>query len=646
MQAAIWYLLDNSTVYATIIPEDRHSIFVYVISALINLKKKVAQSLDGGISKLLLAARPDKVPQLNIYRSLSDPSLAHEDGLYLNESQKEAIRFGHHAPAGFVLCHGGPGTGKTHFIIQAVRPFLLDSAKQHRVLVTAASNTSVDSVARALDGQLRQVVAERGGSNKQYVIRLHSIKTEKSVALREARLARQASLAAKKHNPSPKNSDARPPISGQADTILAHCQAFMERKYEGVSDERVNAIELSAGERMLEIAGLRKESLLNTASRFTKFADLYQRFVDGDEFNYEKWETLGEEIEELLAYTINHASVICATVGGAADGFFCKHYADAELIVVDEAARVPEYQMWPLLACYPNAVGKVLVGDPNQLGPMIRGDDTKDDAKSIINPFQRQLEMSLQQRLQSAGFTSAFFNVQYRAVEKIARIYSNVCYGGLLQHGRTSELEDDQLAKDIIEHNRQTYGIPEPVVFYDIPDAAQGRNYHRSRFCKEYVILVLKILRGLFNAGFGTREKSCSIAILTPYIEQKRLLKVSKAQMEKLYPAAKDVVLQTVDSVQGMEYDVVIVDPTVVRSPGFLDANRLNVMFSRARYGLYVVGDYMSWISMRKDDSAPLRKFAAEFKATYRIKWDRGQKDQTLSSPFFDEEMIAGYESE
>ncbi|KIX97972.1 uncharacterized protein Z520_06050 [Fonsecaea multimorphosa CBS 102226] len=643
IRAAIWSLLDKSSIYAKIIPEDRHGIFVYVFRALLELKRLVQGPQYSEVLKVLLGSRPDDAAQLNIYQSLSDPSLAREQGMNLNESQKEAIRLGHHAPAGFVLCHGGPGTGKTHFIIQAVRPFLLDTAKQHRVLLTAASNTSVDSVAKGLDAELQLMIGKEGGkSNEKYVIRLHSIKTEMSVALREAKVARQANLATKKHNPAASEPGSRPLVSGQAATILAHCQAFAERKYEGVSDERVRVIELSAGERMLEIAGIRVGSPLNAADQFTQFSDLYARFVNGEQFDPADWVTFDTELERLLAFTISEASVICATVGGAADEFCSKNYVGAELIVVDEAARIPEYQMWPLLAFYPNAVGKVLVGDPNQLGPTIKGDDTKDETKRITNPFQRQLELSLQGRLQKAGFQSAFFNVQYRAVEKIAQIYSNVCYGGLLEHGRTSQLEEDQLAKDIIEHNRQTYGIPEPVVFYDIPDATEGRSYQWSRFCKEYAILVLRILHRLFNAGFGTPSKPCSIAILTPYKEQMRLLKVSKASMGKLYPAAKDVVLQTVDSIQGMEYDVVIADPTVVRSPGFLDANRLNVMFSRARYGLYVVGDHTTWTSMRMDDSLPLRKFAGQFKEAYRIKWD-GPKP---SSPFFDEDMIADYRSD
>ncbi|EXJ71984.1 uncharacterized protein A1O5_04486 [Cladophialophora psammophila CBS 110553] len=119
---------------------------------------------------------------------------------------------------------------------------------------------------------------------------------------------------------------------------------------------------------------------------------------------------------------------------------------------------------------------------------------------------------------------------------------------------------------------------------------------------------------------------------------------MSKAQMEEDYPAAKDVALQPGDIVQSLEYDPPIVDPTVVRSPGFLDVNRLNVMFSRARYGLYVVGNYNSCIAMWREDSRTLRQFAKEFKRDSRAT-GASESNEILSSPFFDDDMIQTYDS-
>src|SRR6202012_1203469 len=107
--------------------------------------------------------------------------------------------------AGFVLCHGGPGTGKTHFVIQAVRPFFLD-AKRHRILLTGATNSSVDSTALGLREQLESMITGSGSALRQYIVRLHSIKTEMSIILREAKLARQRNLDAKKAKPSTANA--------------------------------------------------------------------------------------------------------------------------------------------------------------------------------------------------------------------------------------------------------------------------------------------------------------------------------------------------------------------------------------------------------------------------------------------------------
>ena len=51
------------------------------------------------------------------------------------------------------------------------------------------------------------------------------------------------------------------------------------------------------------------------------------------------------------------------------------------------------------------------------------------------------------------------------------------------------------------------------------------------------------------------------------------------------------VVTDKIDRRQGSEFDIVIVDLTRTESAGFMkDKRRLNVLFSRAKNGLYVVG--------------------------------------------------------
>ena len=88
--------------------------------------------------------------------------------------------------------------------------------------------------------------------------------------------------------------------------------------------------------------------------------------------------------------------------------------------------------------------------------------------------------------------------------------------------------------------------------------------------------------------------------------------------MSDHHPQAADIVIETVDKIQGMEYDIVIIDPVVTDNPGFLDLRRLNVLFSRARCGLYVVASHSRWKTMFSDPwsskgrAYPLKQFAAQ----------------------------------
>jgi len=272
-----------------------------------------------------------------------------------------------------------------------------------------------------------------------------------------------------------------------------------------------------------------------------------------------------------------------------------------------------------------------MVGDPDQLPPHIETD--KD--KKVHNPFLPQLQISLQGRLQAAGFESAFFTMQYRAVPQIAEIYNIACYASRLRHDDATSLRARPLAMDLHSHNHQRYGMASSVIFCDVPTAEAKRLDSGSKFCAGYASVALSILQDLLVSGFGNSTKPCHIAILTPYKEQQRILQISKTRMAAVYPDAANVTIETVDSVQGLEYDIVIVDPVAVRKAGFLNKNRSNVLFSRARCALYVVGNADAWNSMWRSDANALKSFCAQL-MPYRC---RAKKD--MPSKFFDPDVLA-----
>ncbi|KAK4938037.1 hypothetical protein LTR10_021444 [Elasticomyces elasticus] len=609
-------LFEKSEMSTTMIPDVRHSIFCYVFSALRKLDTRMhvvtGDSVDKALFEVLLGNNLKAVRQLSMYGTLSNEMYANEQDMDLNDSQKGAISLGRKAPAGFLICHGGPGTGKTHFVIQAMKPFLLDAEKHHRLLLTSAGNRGVDSMARGLNRLLQQLIKASKSSPKRYVIRLHSIKTELSILLRDAEILRGKALEKKqKRSPAPaqdggQSAKGASNASEKTHPILEHCQNFAACKFEGVQDERVQDITLSLGEKMLEVLGIKSGPLSAAAHKFEGFLRFYSRYSQGEYLsNVEqaKWDL---DIKELMRYTIAHATALCSTVAGAADSLVAESYKDAGLLVVDEASRVPEYQWWPLLAFYPNLVGKIMVGDPDQLPPHIETDKMD---KKLDNPFLPQLQMSLQGRLQAAGFKSAFSQRSIVPFPKLQQYTTPLVMGRDL---RTTS----PLACHIVSWPKTSGDT-------------------MVEFCAAYAIVALRALEDLLLSGFGTSTKPCHIAILTPYKEQQRILQMAKTRMAAAIPEAANVTIETVDSVQGLEYDIVIMDLVAVRKPGFLNKNRLNVLFSRARCGLYVVGNASAWKSMIYDDARALKSFCTQLMPYRHV----AKKD--MSSRFFDSDVLA-----
>ena len=510
-------------------------------------------------------------------------------------------------------------------------PFFLDKRKQHRVLLTSAGNRGADSMAQALHDELQKRKKEGSADNGAYVIRLHSIKTERAIFRAELDAARRESLRAqsdKKPAQAEKGlSKAATERQTPADKITTHCHTYARGKFEGVDDDRVQNIELSLGVSMKRVAGVQFIKMPNDNEippGLDHFQQLYYHYGNGEYFGRKEEMYLEELIDELMGRTIAQATAICATVAGAVDNVVTENYGSlAELIVVDEAARVPEYQWWPLLTSYPKAVGKIMVGDPNQLQPAL--------AKGEKNPFAPQLSLSFQDRLQKQGFPATFFSTQYRALPEIAGIYNKACYQGRFMSDASTHVENRPLAQAIRNLNKEKFNVEKNVLFFNLYCREARDTKTKSRYCNASAHCVMVVLQNLLEA----RLKQCKIAILTPYKAQHQRLSYAKTEMAGKYPAALEVALETVDKIQGMEYDVVIIDPVVVKSPGFLDMNRLNVMFSRARHALYVIGASDAWDHMILQDSEPLRKFQAQLRP-FEVRWPLSQP---FESPFYHSEQ-------
>lgn len=173
--------------------------------------------------------------------------------------------------------------------------------------------------------------------------------------------------------------------------------------------------------------------------------------------------------------------------------------------------------------------------------------------------------------------------VQYRMRRQICDLINDVFYDGSLLSSPTIA------ARPQIPLLNQGTGTPqldktlEPTVAIALIDV-EGVEEHRGYSILNRANLKVDslLIASLISAGLGSGQ----IGVITPYKEQQRLLSATLSHT---------VDVGTVDSFQGQERDVVILD-LVRANPGkevgfTLDSNRLNVALSRAREKLVIVAN-------------------------------------------------------
>ena len=127
------------------------------------------------------------------------------------------------------------------------------------------------------------------------------------------------------------------------------------------------------------------------------------------------------------------------------------------MTILDESAKAVETEVNPILGH--NACEDFLfIGDPQQLPPLFKGED-KD------NNLSPQRRLSLFERLVHNGFRHIMLNEQFRMVEEIASIVSEVFYKGQLRTAplalATSEGRHEQV-RAITDFNRNKFAVDSP----------------------------------------------------------------------------------------------------------------------------------------------------------------------------------------
>ncbi|HEV9035225.1 MAG TPA: AAA domain-containing protein [Puia sp.] len=278
-----------------------------------------------------------------------------------------------------------------------------------------------------------------------------------------------------------------------------------------------------------------------------------------------------KEVERSEQYILNdilaRAQVITATLVGA------NHYTIRHLkystTVIDEAGQALEPACWiPAL----KAPRLILAGDHCQLPPTVRAEDA--------------LNTTLLEKCVSLHPGSVtLLEEQYRMHTRIMGYSSEVFYDRRLRAHPT--VAGHTLAEG-----------DAPLVFIDTagcgfdesPEGTGMTNPEEAAFLVRHVTQLVPELDGRYSpADFPT------IGIIAPYRNQVHLLQELVGATRGLRDHADKITVNTIDSFQGQERDIVYIGLTRSNADsriGFLsEIRRLNVAMTRARKKLVIIGD-------------------------------------------------------
>jgi len=237
------------------------------------------------------------------------------------------------------------------------------------------------------------------------------------------------------------------------------------------------------------------------------------------------------------------------------------------VVIVDEAAQATE-PMSVIPLTFLAKDGRVaLVGDHMQLTPTVLCQSAK----------EKGLGRSMFERLfYDKGCAVAVLSEQYRMRKRLWR-WPNTCF----YEGRVG-------TADSAEQQQPVQGLKwdSPLAFVDVKawERKDGNSFCNDAEARCAVGLVWDAIN---SGSVGADE----VAIITPYAAQTRRI----SEIMRAYPDLSAVAVRDIDGFQGQERDFVVV--SFVRSNGtgsvgFVDdSNRVNVILTRARRGLAVLGN-------------------------------------------------------
>ncbi|CAG7854327.1 NFX1-type zinc finger-containing protein 1 [Serendipita indica DSM 11827] len=337
--------------------------------------------------------------------------------------------------------------------------------------------------------------------------------------------------------------------------------------------------------------------------------DIFSHCKDQFESAKQRYDEVRDQMRSRL---LRKADIVGCTTTGAAKLASLLFSFKPRILLVEEAGQVLEAH---ILGALVESIEHVIeIGDPLQLRPTITN-----YALSCDHPLGGKiykLDQSTMERLSESGMTMSKLHVQRRMRGQIATLARTTLYPQLI---------DDES----VSRYPNVKGMAKNIFFLHHTNAEGGgtNDESTSKFNQYEAAMTKALVQHLLRQGLYTR--SGSIVILCMYLgqlvkvrDELRNSRINVVFDERDLDALRDngidvdsdaadhgvelqevritdqVLIRTVDNFQGEEADVVILNtvrnfgPDKLGSIGFLKSpNRANVALTRARHGLYVMGN-------------------------------------------------------
>lgn len=340
-------------------------------------------------------------------------------------------------------------------------------------------------------------------------------------------------------------SCGRKPILATADSNIA-----ADNLVEGCANSGMNVVRVG-----------RKEGMRSDLQDF----NLYEKARTAGQLSGPRHNWKGEK------KILEEADVVCCTCSGS-DHPAMQHIKFRN-ILVDEAGQTTELStLVPMMHLQADG-SAVLVGDHKQLPATV----------SCLQADVEGLGTSLFQRLTTLGVPGTMLDVQYRMHPAIACFPSRQYYGGRLRTGCAGHARRAPVG--IMWPNPQC-----PLAF--LPLTSEESKEGKSFVNVTEVQTIVELLQAVLSEG---DVQPGQVGIITPYAAQARLLRtyLGLNDRPKGVPGPE---VSSVDGFQGREKELIFISTVRANTAGRVgfmgDPRRLNVMLTRARRGLVVVGDF------------------------------------------------------